>query len=309
MFQIFLIYIKLTTLTTFLSKLVQFICYHSVITNNKAMPKENSEFVTLAILKEMLAAQERAYKTTTQLLVDDMRSEIRSLRSEVDELKESVKFTSAKYEELKEKSQKVESKLEVDMRAVYRQIEGLSENLRQGLEVIEDKNEYLENQSRRNNIRILGVEETEDEKSWDDTEKVVKDLLKKKLNILGEVYIERAHRVGKKTKAGRHLGNASQSREQKPRPIIAKISSWKVKENILREARRKRPEDIMFLHDLSKRTLERRQELIPEMLEARKQGKIAYMVMDKLIIHDRKKPDDDNSDDEVFVNANGRQRR
>ena len=26
------------------------------------MPKENSEFVTLAILKEMLAAQERAYK-------------------------------------------------------------------------------------------------------------------------------------------------------------------------------------------------------------------------------------------------------
>ena len=67
-FQIFLIYIKLTTLTTFLSKLVQFICYHSVITNNKAMPKENSEFVTLAILKEMLAAQERAYKTTTQLL-------------------------------------------------------------------------------------------------------------------------------------------------------------------------------------------------------------------------------------------------
>ena len=31
-----------------------------------------------------------------------MRSEIRSLRSEVDELKESVKFTSAKYEELKE---------------------------------------------------------------------------------------------------------------------------------------------------------------------------------------------------------------
>ena len=68
----------------------------------------------------------------------------------------------------------------------------------------------------------------------------------------------------------------------------------------------------MFLHDLSKRTLERRQELIPEMLEARKQGKIAYMVMDKLIIHDRREPDpadDDNSDDEVFVNVNGRQRR
>ena len=115
------------------------------------------------------------------------------------------------------------------------------------------------------------------------------------------MFSTKAHRVGKKTKAGRHLGNASQSREQKPRPKVAKISSWKVKENILREARRKRPEDITFLHDLSKRTLERRQELIPEMLEARKQGKIGYMVMDKLIIHDRKKPDDDNSDDEVLL--------
>ena len=75
------------------------------------------------------------------------------------------------------------------------------------------------------------------------------------------------------------------------------LVTWKVKvkENILRVARRKRPEDIMFLHDLSKRTLERRQKLIPEMLQARKQGKIAYMVMDKLIIHDRKKLDDDNS--------------
>ena len=83
------------------------------------------------------------------------------------------------------------------MRAIYLQIEGLTENLRQGLEVVEDKNKYLENQSHRNNIRILGVEETEDEKSWDDTEKVVKDLLKKKLNIPGEVDIERAHRVGK----------------------------------------------------------------------------------------------------------------
>ena len=158
-FQIFLIYIKLTT---FLTKLVQFICYYSLTANNNVMPKENSEFVTLAILKEMLAAQERAYKTTTQLLVDDMRSEIRSLHSEVDELKESVKFTSAKYEEFLGKSQKVECKLEVDMRAVYQQIEGLSENLRPCLEVIKDKNEYLENQSRRNNIRILGVEETEE---------------------------------------------------------------------------------------------------------------------------------------------------
>ena len=44
--------------------------------------------------------------------------------------------------------------------------------------------EYLENQSRRSNVRISGVTENKDsEKSWDDTEKVVKKIIKENLNI------------------------------------------------------------------------------------------------------------------------------
>ena len=38
--------------------------------------------------------------------------------------------------------------------------------------------------------------------------------------------------------------------------------------------------------DFSRRPLERRASKIPEMLEARKEGKTAFMVMDKLIIYD-----------------------
>ena len=189
--------------------------------------------------------------------------------------------------------------------------------LNDGLEDMEWKHEYLENQSRRNNIKITGVVEDNDEKTWDDTEATVKKLIREKLGISEDVQkeIERAHRVGKRLKnhaPGRHLGSAS-----KPtgRPTIAKFQSWKVKENVLKQARRKRCTictmyNVQFLNDYAKRTLERRAERIPKMLEARRNGKTAFMVMDKVIIYDKPPGkfdsmpthQDINEDDEVIIN-------
>ena len=52
---------------------------------------------------------------------------------------------------------------------------------------MEWKYEYLENHSRCNNIKITGVVEDNDEKTWDDTEATVKNLSKKKLGINEDV--------------------------------------------------------------------------------------------------------------------------
>ena len=51
-----------------------------------------------------------------------------------------------------------------------------------------DKIEYLENQSRRSNIRIDGIREEEAE-TWDNTETKVKEILKEKLNLDEELDI------------------------------------------------------------------------------------------------------------------------
>ena len=51
--------------------------------------------------------------------------------------------------------------------------------------------------------------------------------------------------------------------------------------------------------DFSRRTLERRASKIPEMLGDRKEGKTAFMVMDKLIIYDRP-PDPDKNRNAVL---------
>ena len=51
------------------------------------------EYVTLAIVKELLEAQDRSYRTTLQLLMDDMKQEIRNLRKDVEDVKLSLQFS------------------------------------------------------------------------------------------------------------------------------------------------------------------------------------------------------------------------
>ena len=48
-----------------------------------------------------------------------------------------------------------------------------------------------------------------------------------------------------------------------------------------------RPQSIKFVDDFSQRTLAKRNSQIPEMLEARKRGKLAYFVVDKLVIRNK----------------------
>ena len=106
---------------------------------------------------------------------------------------------------------------------------------------MEDNVEYMENQNRRNNVKILGIEEDPDkEKSWDDTEELVQNLIKDKLGSSKSFEIERCHRVGypgkKQSSHERpHLNQFGRSDE--PRPIVAKFLRWKDKEEILKLAR------------------------------------------------------------------------
>ena len=55
------------------------------------------------------------------------------------------------------------------IKAVYVPTEGMNNDINRNFEALENKVEYLENQSRRNNIKIFGVPEEENEKTWDDT--------------------------------------------------------------------------------------------------------------------------------------------
>ena len=137
--------------------------------------------------------------------------------------------------------------------AFIAQIKSINKEMNDGFEDLEWKQEYLENQSRHNNIKITGMQEDNTEKTWDDTEMIVKKMIREKPGIKEDVKIERMHRVGKKLKSHalpHHDGSASQSSGSSS-PIIAKIQSWKTKETILKVARMKRPKGIQFMGDFS----------------------------------------------------------
>ena len=103
----------------------------------------------------------------------------------------------------------------------------------------------------------------------------MKASINKQLDLAaGEIQIERAHRAGK-------------PRDNRPRPVVARFTSWKQKEAILAKARQVKPKDMKFYQGLSSKTLERRAEQIPRLIQERRKGSIAYFVLDKLIIHQR----------------------
>eukprot|EP00112_Aurelia_sp_Birch-Aquarium-sp1_P009036 Seg2013.2 transcript_id=Seg2013.2/GoldUCD/mRNA.D3Y31 product="hypothetical protein" protein_id=Seg2013.2/GoldUCD/D3Y31 len=103
-------------------------------------------------------------------------------------------------------------------------------NTSDSLDAMDSKLEYLKNQSRLNNIRITGVpEDTQNEKSLDDTERVVSQLIKDKLGIQEELVIERCDRVKHSNKGY----NPRQNGKEQPRNIVTKFTSWKATENVL----------------------------------------------------------------------------
>ena len=155
------------------------------------------EYITMSVLKQVMDTQEKAFKSAIKILIEDVKSEVKDIRKEIEELKLSVKFMSGKYDDVKEKIDKADN----EINGVYAQIKSINKEMNDGFDDLEWKQEYLENQSRRNNIKITGVQEDDTEKTWDDTEMIVKKMIREKLGIEEEVKIERAHRVGKKLKS------------------------------------------------------------------------------------------------------------
>ena len=76
---------------------------------------------------------------------------------------------------------------------------------------------------------------------------------------------EQAHRVGR-------VQNG-QVEAAKPRTIVAKLYDWKVKESILRAARRVRPTGLYLNEDLAKDTIMRRKEQLPKLKAAKQQDR------------------------------------
>ena len=194
--------------------------------------------------------------------ISDNNVKLNDLSKETDVLKLSIEISK---EITDKKFKEINKKLKNDKQQHGNEIDELwqeNEYLREKLRDIEDR-------SRRDNLRIDGLQEVENE-TWEQTEKILKSMIQEKLEI-EDVNIERAHRVG-------NTSNTS------PRTVVAKFSSFKGKQLVLSAAKKLKGQNIYINEDFSKETMDIRKEKWKSVKSLRSQGKYAILVYDKIVV-------------------------
>ena len=114
-------------------------------------------------------------------------------------------------------------------------------------------------------------------------ESKVKGAIKAKLDLDIDIDIERAHRVERRKK-GKKQGSAN---ENELRTIVCRLRDWKQREHVLRKARKEKPVGLHISEDVALVTLQKRQVHLDKFKAAKQAGKIAYFVLDRLVIRDK----------------------
>ena len=135
----------------------------------------------------------------------------------------------------------------------------------------------LEDRSRRNNLRILGIKEDPRE-LWEECENKIYDLLEEKLETdTSNITIERAHRVGENS-------------NDKERAIVVQFSFYKDKINILRTCKKLKRTNISIFEGFSQKTRQIRKEKWKEVIANRKQGNVSHLQFRSVICKEGRTP-------------------
>jgi chromosome segregation ATPase len=234
---------------------------------------EQEECISLSTVKALMAQQESAFKSMIDSLIKSTTARVDGLVKEVAELKYSLQYSQ---KDIDSQQKDLDSK-QMEINSISAEIT----NIKTSLNKFGDKTVDLENRSRRNNLRIVGIPEKPGE-TWEESEALVKSALKEKLGLRTEPRIERAHRTGKSIRS-----DSSQVRDA-PRPIVCRLYDWKEKVYILKQARIVKPTGLFVNEDVAEATMAKRREQMPRLRQAKQDGKIAYFVLDKLIIKDKR---------------------
>ena len=236
--------------------------------------------ISIETIKELFIEMFKAQEETIRKIVSSCNSDT---IMRLDRLSEEIQDNNERLEKLNKETVDLKISLETSQEIFEKKFQKVNDNLsKQKQKHKEDINELwkdndqlcerlrdLEDRSRRDNLRIDGIAEVENE-TWEQTEEILHNLFKEKLE-LENISVERAHRVGNKGKNDK-------------RTIVLKLASFKDKLKIISEARKLKGTNISINEDYSKETLEIRKEKWKEVKELRKNGTYAILVYDKVVI-------------------------
>ena len=192
----------------------------------------------IRLLEEKIKIQEVSYNSKLDAIYKVLAQKddiIGKLNIQIGELRQSCDFLTKETSDIKleheETAKKLQSKIENNAKLVHE---------------VKAKTVDLEDRSRRNNLVFYNFKESDNE-TPEDCEKYITELIDH-LKILPEneeLWIERAHRLGKKTPQC----------TERPRPIIAKFTYYKHKEEILRNGPKFRNVVVNVSQDYSRETI------------------------------------------------------
>ena len=228
--------------------------------------------ISIETIKELFIEMFKAQEETIRKIVSSCNSDT---IMRLDRLSEEIQDNNERLEKLNKETVDLKISLETSQEIFEKKFQKVNDNLsKQKQKHKEDINELwkdndqlcerlrdLEDRSRRDNLRIDGIAEVENE-TWEQTEEILHNLFKEKLE-LENISVERAHRVGNKGKNNK-------------RTIVLQLASFKDKLKIISEARKLKGTNISINEDYSKETLEIRKEKWKEVKELRKNGYVCY---------------------------------
>lgn len=221
-----------------------------------------------ADLETILQAQRSAFESCLRVFVDSVNTRVDGLLSQVGDIRSGLAAVNVRLEQLENRDPPVSQRL--------------IKEITSSIEELEEKTDYLENQSRRNNVRVEGLPEAPGE-TWAATEATFRSALVTDLGLplssVEKIDIERAHRVGKPTTT-----TTGASRRTSTRPVVVKLNRFKDRDTILQKARERRPTGLYFKEDFSARVIQTRKNYQPQLERLRAEGKTAYLSYNKLIV-------------------------
>ena len=156
---------------------------------NTCISEERLTVLMKKIFAEELEKQQQNLLKSISSYFEIKMKEIKNIQCEVNELKKSIEFTEEVLEEEVQNMQSNVSSLEEKVDEIY--------DYQIDPDEVEKKLTDLQDHSRRNNLRIDGFAE-ENNKTWDDCERKVKDIFMDKLELENDIITERAYRTKKK---------------------------------------------------------------------------------------------------------------
>ena len=200
--------------------------------------------------------------------LDEIAVDIKSAKHEINELRNSVQYSQVELDRVVNQIQNIE-KMQSNIAKNATDIAMLQDENVQ----LKQKLERYESYSRRDNLVVCGLEETEDEDVESVTQQFFQQLLKEDYQPIPVV---RSHRLGSRSNAG--------NGKQTGRPFIIRFQSYSDRTKIWNKRQALQGTNLWLKEDFPVGIEQNRKRLYPILKEARSKGMKASLSADRLRI-------------------------